>query len=84
MQRVTKVKRFREFTQRDRDNDVVSDDPLAIVALHLDDTPSTSTVHPVDAADWSIVAHQVRGQLCHQAGNKSLVTTVRGGAPAMH
>lgn len=46
-----------EFTQRDSDNNMISNNPLSIVALHLNDVPSTLTVDPVDAADWPVVAH---------------------------
>lgn len=63
MHQVTKVKRCGEFTQRDSDNNMISNNPLSIVTLHLDDSPSILIVHPVDAANRPIVAHQVRGQL---------------------
>lgn len=46
-----------EFTQRDSDNNMISNNPLCIVALHLNDVLSTLTVDPVDAADWPVVAH---------------------------
>lgn len=63
MHRVAKVKRCGEFTQRDSDNNMISNNPLSIITFHLDDIPSFVTVRPVDTADRSIVAHQVRGQL---------------------
>lgn len=46
-----------EFTQRDSDNNMISNNPLSIVALHLNDVPSILTVDPMDAADWPVVAH---------------------------
>lgn len=63
MHQVTKVKRCGEFTQRDSDNNMISNNPLSIATLHLNVIPSIVTVHPVDAVDRPIVAHQVRGQL---------------------